>query len=272
MKKAVLLRHGESTWNKENLFTGWTDVELSEKGTQEAIEAGRVLLAEGYVFDVAYTSVLKRAMKTLWLALEQMDLMWIPIHNSWRLNRLRPGRRRGHRRRMGSCRRRRRRGSHGFRRHVGRTRRGRNHRPLPGRGHAARPEEHGSDGGEQADRRPPATPASTAPDDAFGCCCVGFFHRTAIPEARAVCRHAKENIVQALPAIDRSRPSSCRMLEASLLAIQCEDRPRAGFLHRSPNGNISMSKHRDFCIHTAKERPSHRNRGQSRAASRVQSH
>jgi len=86
VKKAVLLRHGESTWNKENLFTGWTDVELSEKGTQEAIEAGRVLLAEGYVFDVAYTSVLKRAIKTLWLALEQMDLMWIPIHNSWRLN------------------------------------------------------------------------------------------------------------------------------------------------------------------------------------------
>ena len=86
MKKVVFLRHGESVWNKENLFTGWTDVELSEKGTQEAMEAGRVLRSEGYVFDVAYTSVLKRAIKTLWLALEQMDLMWIPIHNSWRLN------------------------------------------------------------------------------------------------------------------------------------------------------------------------------------------
>jgi 2,3-bisphosphoglycerate-dependent phosphoglycerate mutase len=86
VKKVVFLRHGESIWNKENLFTGWTDVELSEKGTQEAMEAGRVLRSEGYVFDVAYTSVLKRAIKTLWLALEQMDLMWIPIHNSWRLN------------------------------------------------------------------------------------------------------------------------------------------------------------------------------------------
>jgi 2,3-bisphosphoglycerate-dependent phosphoglycerate mutase len=86
VKKAVFVRHGESTWNKENLFTGWTDVELSEKGTQEAIEAGRVLKSEGFVFDIAFTSVLKRAIKTLWLALEQMDLMWIPVHNSWRLN------------------------------------------------------------------------------------------------------------------------------------------------------------------------------------------
>ena len=86
MKKVVLLRHGESLWNKENLFTGWTDVELSEKGLQEAVEAGRVLRSEGYVFDVAFTSVLKRAIKTLWLALEEMDLMWIPVHNSWRLN------------------------------------------------------------------------------------------------------------------------------------------------------------------------------------------
>jgi 2,3-bisphosphoglycerate-dependent phosphoglycerate mutase len=86
MKRVVLLRHGESTWNKENRFTGWTDVELSEKGVQEALEAGRVLRREGYMFDVAYTSVLKRAIKTLWLALEEMDLMWIPIHNSWRLN------------------------------------------------------------------------------------------------------------------------------------------------------------------------------------------
>ncbi|HKX32522.1 MAG TPA: 2,3-diphosphoglycerate-dependent phosphoglycerate mutase [Blastocatellia bacterium] len=86
MKKLVLLRHGESIWNMENRFTGWTDVELSEKGTQEAAEAGRILRQEGYVFDVAYTSVLKRAIKTLWLALEQMDLMWIPVHNNWRLN------------------------------------------------------------------------------------------------------------------------------------------------------------------------------------------
>src|SRR5688572_6936172 len=86
MKRMVLLRHGESTWNKENRFTGWTDVELSEKGVQEALEAGRVLRREGYMFDVAYTSVLKRAIKTLWLALEELDLMWIPVHRSWRLN------------------------------------------------------------------------------------------------------------------------------------------------------------------------------------------
>jgi 2,3-bisphosphoglycerate-dependent phosphoglycerate mutase len=86
MKTLVLLRHGESTWNKENRFTGWTDVELSERGVQEATAAGRLLKDRGYVFDVAYTSVLKRAIKTLWLALEQMDLVWIPIHNSWRLN------------------------------------------------------------------------------------------------------------------------------------------------------------------------------------------
>jgi 2,3-bisphosphoglycerate-dependent phosphoglycerate mutase len=86
MKKLVLLRHGESTWNKENRFTGWTDVPLSEKGLHEAKEAGRLLLEEGYIFDVAYTSVLKRAIKTLWIALEEMDLMWIPILNSWRLN------------------------------------------------------------------------------------------------------------------------------------------------------------------------------------------
>jgi 2,3-bisphosphoglycerate-dependent phosphoglycerate mutase len=86
MKRLVLLRHGESTWNKENRFTGWTDVDLSEKGVQEALEAGRTLKKEGYVFDVAYTSVLRRAIKTLWLALEEMDLMWIPVHRSWRLN------------------------------------------------------------------------------------------------------------------------------------------------------------------------------------------
>ncbi|RJR43836.1 MAG: 2,3-diphosphoglycerate-dependent phosphoglycerate mutase [Desulfobacteraceae bacterium] len=86
MKKLVLLRHGESTWNMENRFTGWTDVPLSEKGTAEAVEAGRVLLKEGYTFDVAYTSVLKRAIKTLWIAMEEMDLMWIPVFRSWRLN------------------------------------------------------------------------------------------------------------------------------------------------------------------------------------------
>jgi len=81
-----LLRHGESTWNKENRFTGWTDVGLSEKGVMEAVEAGRILRREAYMFDVAFTSVLKRAIKTLWLALEEMDLLWVPIHNSWRMN------------------------------------------------------------------------------------------------------------------------------------------------------------------------------------------
>ncbi len=86
MKKLVLLRHGESTWNKENRFTGWTDVGLTEKGSEEAVQAGRLLAKEGFVFDVAFTSVLKRAIKTLWIALEEMDLMWIPIHNDWRLN------------------------------------------------------------------------------------------------------------------------------------------------------------------------------------------
>jgi len=86
MNKVVLLRHGESTWNKENRFTGWTDVDLSEKGRLEAINCGRLLKQEGFQFDVAYTSVLKRAIKTLWLMLEEMDLMWLPIFNSWRLN------------------------------------------------------------------------------------------------------------------------------------------------------------------------------------------
>jgi 2,3-bisphosphoglycerate-dependent phosphoglycerate mutase len=86
MIKLVLLRHGESTWNKENLYTGWTDVDLSEKGTQEAHEAGRLLRAGGYVFDLAYTSVLKRAIRTLWITLDEMDLMWIPVYNTWRLN------------------------------------------------------------------------------------------------------------------------------------------------------------------------------------------
>ena len=86
MTKLVLLRHGESTWNKENRFTGWTDVDLSEKGIQEARRAGSLLKEQGFVFDVAYTSVLKRAIRTLWIVLEEMDLMWIPVHNSWRLN------------------------------------------------------------------------------------------------------------------------------------------------------------------------------------------
>jgi 2,3-bisphosphoglycerate-dependent phosphoglycerate mutase len=86
MKKIVLIRHGESTWNRENRFTGWTDVGLSEKGVDEAVQGGRTLLCEGYVFDVAFTSVLKRAIKTLWIVLEEMDLMWIPVHYSWRLN------------------------------------------------------------------------------------------------------------------------------------------------------------------------------------------
>ena len=86
MKKLVLVRHGESSWNKENRFTGWTDVDLSEKGVAEAIEGGRVLKAEGYTFDVAYTSVLKRAIRTLWFVLDETDLMWIPVHRSWRLN------------------------------------------------------------------------------------------------------------------------------------------------------------------------------------------
>ena len=86
MHKLVLLRHGESTWNKENRFTGWTDVDLSEKGLVEAKRAGELLKTEGFTFDVAYTSVLKRAIRTLWLTLDEMDLMWIPVHNSWRLN------------------------------------------------------------------------------------------------------------------------------------------------------------------------------------------
>jgi 2,3-bisphosphoglycerate-dependent phosphoglycerate mutase len=86
MTRLVLIRHGESTWNKENRFTGWTDVDLSDKGRQEALEGGRVLKAGGYAFDVAYTSVLKRAIRTLWTVLDEMELMWIPVHRSWRLN------------------------------------------------------------------------------------------------------------------------------------------------------------------------------------------
>jgi 2,3-bisphosphoglycerate-dependent phosphoglycerate mutase len=84
--KLVIVRHGESTWNKENRFTGWTDVDLSEKGRQEAREGGQVLKEEGYTFDVAYTSVLKRAIRTLWIIQDEMDLMWIPVHACWQLN------------------------------------------------------------------------------------------------------------------------------------------------------------------------------------------
>ncbi|MFX0010143.1 MAG: 2,3-diphosphoglycerate-dependent phosphoglycerate mutase [Candidatus Hermodarchaeota archaeon] len=86
MFKLVLLRHGESIWNKENKFTGWTDVDLSDRGIKEAKKAGQILKKEGYVFDIAYTSVLKRGIRTLWIVLDEMDLMWIPIYNSWRLN------------------------------------------------------------------------------------------------------------------------------------------------------------------------------------------
>ncbi|MEY3282353.1 MAG: 2,3-diphosphoglycerate-dependent phosphoglycerate mutase [Acidobacteriota bacterium] len=86
MYKLVLVRHGESDWNRENRFTGWTDVDLSAQGLKEARTAGEVLKAEGFTFDVAYTSVLKRAIRTLWIVLDQLDLMWIPVHHSWRLN------------------------------------------------------------------------------------------------------------------------------------------------------------------------------------------
>ena len=86
MHKLVLLRHGESTWNRENRFTGWTDVDLTERGRAEAAEAGRLLREGGYAFDIAFTSVLKRAIRTLWIALDVMDLMWIPEEKHWRLN------------------------------------------------------------------------------------------------------------------------------------------------------------------------------------------
>ena len=86
MQKVVLIRHGESAWNKENRFTGWTDVDLSEKGVGEAKAGGKLLREEGYTFDVAFTSVLKRAIRTLWLVQEEMDLLWIPVVKSWRLN------------------------------------------------------------------------------------------------------------------------------------------------------------------------------------------
>ena len=86
MIRLVLLRHGESTWNQENRFTGWTDVDLTEQGSREAHQAGRLLREGGYTFDLAHTSVLKRAIRTLWIALDEMDLMWIPVYRSWRLN------------------------------------------------------------------------------------------------------------------------------------------------------------------------------------------
>src|SRR5256885_14284985 len=86
MHKVVLLRHGESVWNMENRFTGWTDVDLTQRGVEEAKRAGEMLKEAGFTFDCAYTSVLKRAIKTLWLALGAMDLMWIPVRHSWRLD------------------------------------------------------------------------------------------------------------------------------------------------------------------------------------------
>lgn len=86
MHQLVLLRHGESLWNRENLFAGWTDVDLSDRGIEEARQAGRTLKAHGFIFDMAFTSVLKRAIRTLWLVQDAMDLMWIPVRHSWRLN------------------------------------------------------------------------------------------------------------------------------------------------------------------------------------------
>jgi 2,3-bisphosphoglycerate-dependent phosphoglycerate mutase len=86
MKKIVLLRHGESTWNKENRFTGWTDVDLTPQGLQEAQNAGQLLREHGFAFDIAYTSVLKRAIRTLWIVLDEMNQMWIPVQHTWRLN------------------------------------------------------------------------------------------------------------------------------------------------------------------------------------------
>ncbi len=86
MYKLVLLRHGESVWNKENRFSGWVDVDLSEKGVDEAKNAGQLLKSEGYSFDLAFTSVLKRGIRTLWIVLDEMNLMWIPVYRSWRLN------------------------------------------------------------------------------------------------------------------------------------------------------------------------------------------
>jgi len=86
MHKVILLRHGESTWNQENRFTGWTDVDLTEKGIEEAKSAAVLLNNGGFQFDIAFTSVLKRAIRTLWIVMDGMDLMWVPVHRSWRLN------------------------------------------------------------------------------------------------------------------------------------------------------------------------------------------
>src|SRR6187401_3526058 len=86
MPTVVLLRHGESTWNKENRFTGWTDVDLSDKGRDEAAASGRLLRDAGFIFDIAFTSVLKRAIRTCWIALDELDLLWIPVTKNWRLN------------------------------------------------------------------------------------------------------------------------------------------------------------------------------------------
>ncbi len=86
MAKLILLRHGESQWNKENRFTGWVDVDLSEKGREEALRAGRLLKQAGYVFDEAHTSILKRAIRTLWISLDELDQMYVPVKRSWRLN------------------------------------------------------------------------------------------------------------------------------------------------------------------------------------------
>src|SRR5918999_6485065 len=84
--KLVLVRHGQSTWNLENLFTGWVDVDLTDQGRKEALEAGRLLKAEGFSFDLVFTSVLKRAIRTMWTVLDEMDLMWLPVERTWRLN------------------------------------------------------------------------------------------------------------------------------------------------------------------------------------------
>ena len=86
MHKLVLIRHGESVWNQENRFTGWTDVDLSDRGREEARKAGQLLKEQGYTFDLAYVSVLKRAIRTLWIVLDEMDLMWLPVRHDWRLN------------------------------------------------------------------------------------------------------------------------------------------------------------------------------------------
>jgi len=91
MLKLVLLRHGQSQWNLDNRFTGWKDVDLTPQGEREAKEAAKLLLEAGFTFDIAFTSVLKRAIRTLWIALDAMDMMWIPVVRSWRLNEIRNG-------------------------------------------------------------------------------------------------------------------------------------------------------------------------------------